>query len=249
MSGVVLAGPSGTRRTKGLATKSEARRYADPVNPAPRTPAKTGAHAASWAFAEAFVPESDHAGLARRAAREMGVESASPGVAAALTFLARAVDARNVVEIGTGSGTSGLALLGGMRADGVLTSIDLENEHQVAARQVFNAAGVPTRRVRLIAGAALNVLPKLSDGAYDLVYVDGDPLEYVEYVAQGLRLLRHGGLLILHHALWQGLVADERNEDDETLIIREALDAVAGIEEFTRVLLPVGDGLLAAVKQ
>ena len=136
----------------------------------------------------------------------------------------------------------------GMASDGILTSIDLENEHQVAARQIFAAEGVPTRRVRLIAGSALNVLPKLSDGAYDMVVVDGDPLEFVEYVDQSLRLLRGGGLLVLHHALWKGLVADESNEDDETVIIREALQAVYDMDDFTASLLPVGDGLLVAVK-
>ncbi len=215
-----------------------------PAKPAPRS----SAAATSWAFAEDFVPESEAAALARRAAADLGVSAVSTGVAATLTFLARTISAKAVVEIGSGAGVSGLALLQGMVADGVLTSIDLENEHQVAARQVFNGAGVPLRRARLIAGSALNVLPKLSDGAYDLVLIDGDPLEYVEYIAQALRLLRHGGLLVVHHALWNGLVPDERNEDDETLIIREALEAVAGIEEFTRTLLPIGDGLLVAVK-
>jgi predicted O-methyltransferase YrrM len=218
------------------------------VNPAPKSAAKAPAHATSWAFAEAFVPESAAAATARQAAREMGLSAVSQGAATVLTFLARAINARTVAEIGTGAGVSGLALLQGMSTDGILTSIDSENEHQVAARQIFNAAGIPVRRARLIAGAALNVLPKLSDGAYDLVLIDGDPLEYVEYVAQALRLLRHGGLLVVHHALWQDLVADPTNEDDETLIIREALEAVTEIDDFTPALLPVGDGLLAAVK-
>ena len=217
------------------------------VTPAAKS-GKPAAHAASRAFAEAFVPESDQVALARRAAREMGLTPASTGTVAMLTFLARSVHARAVVEIGTGAGVSGLALLAGMASDGVLTSIDPENEHQVAARQVFNAAAVPSRRVRLIAGSALTVLPKLSDAGYDLVSVDGDPLEYVEYVAQALRLLRPGGVLVLHHALWDNLVADADNEDDEPTIIREALEAIAAIDEFTAVLLPVGDGLLAAIK-
>ena len=93
------------------------------------------------------------------------------------------------------------------------------------------------------------MLPKLRDGAYDMVFVNGDKLEYVEYVAQALRLLRHGGVVVLNDALWKNLVADADNEDDETVIIREALAAVAETEEFTSVLLPVGDGLLAAIKE
>jgi len=55
-------------------------------------------------------------------------------------------------------------------------------------------------------------------------------------------------VLVLHHALWKGQVADDANEDDETLIIRESLQAVQGMDEFTATLLPVGDGLLVAVK-
>jgi predicted O-methyltransferase YrrM len=218
------------------------------VNPASKGSARAAAPSASLAYAEAFVAESDGAETARQRADDLGVEAISSGVAATLTLLAKLLGARAVAEIGTGTGVSALALLSGMAPEGILTSIDAEAEHQLAAREVLTAEGIPSRRVRLIAGQALNVLPKLTDGAYDLVYVDGDPLEYVEYVAQAERLLRAGGVLVLHHALWQGLVADERNYDDEPLIIREALAAVLADESFTPALLPLGDGLLVAVK-
>jgi predicted O-methyltransferase YrrM len=199
-------------------------------------------------FAEAFVTETEGGLQARRRAVELGLESISSGVAAVLTMLARAVRAKAVVEVGTGTGVSASALLAGMASDGVLTSIDAEADNQITAREVLTAQGIPTRRVRLIAGQALVVLPKLTDGAYDLVFVDGDPLEYPEYVAQSERLLRPGGILVMHHALWRGLVADERNSDDEPLIIREALDAVLANDAFTPALLPLGDGLLVAVR-
>ncbi|HOC12685.1 MAG TPA: O-methyltransferase [Propionicimonas sp.] len=219
------------------------------MNPSPKTPGRASTLPATIAFAEAFAPESDAAESARERAKQLGLECISSGAATTLTFLATAVGAKTVVEIGTGTGVSALALLAGMAADGVLTSIDGEAEHQLAAREVLAAGGVATRRVRLIAGQPLNVLPKLTDGAYDLVLIDGDPLEYVEYVAQAEKLLRSGGLLALHHALWHGLVADERNDDDEPLIIREALAAVSTNEAFTPALLPIGDGLLVAVKR
>lgn len=200
----------------------------------------------SAAYAESFVHEVDALRAARSSSKSLGQVPVSQGVSSFLTFLADLIGARAAVEIGTGTGVSGLALLQGMTADGILTSIDAEPEHQSAARQAFAAAGIPTRRARLIAGNALQVLPKLSDGAYDLVFVDGDPLEYVEYVEQALRLLRSGGLLVLHHALAGGRVADAANEDDDTVIIREALAAVSDSEELTPVLLPLGDGVLVA---
>lgn len=217
------------------------------VNPGPQN--RSSARGTSvTAFAEAFVTPSEHAQAARAAAAALGLAAVSPSGAAVLTFLARAIGARAAVEVGTGAGVSGLALIEGLAPDGILTSIDLESEHQAAARKVFNAAGIATRRARLIAGAALSVLPKLSDGAYDLVYVDADPLEDVEYVEQAARLLRSGGLLIVDHAFNGGAVADPTNEDDETVIIREALAATQTMEEFSPILLPVGDGLLVALR-
>ncbi len=203
---------------------------------------------ANQVFADEYVPASPAAEAARALSVERGAEALSPAAAATLTFLAATIKARHVVEVGTGTGVSAVALLEGMTEDGVLTSIDNETELQLVAREVLSGAGIPRPRARLIAGEALGVLPKLTDGAYDLVFVDGDPLEYVEYVAQATRLLRPGGVLVLHHALWHGKVADPGNSDDEPLIVREALDAVRDLEQFAAALLPVGDGLLVATK-
>lgn len=210
--------------------------------------AAVSAAVANQVFADGYLPASPAAEAARKRAAERAADAISPAAAATLTFLAKAIRARHVVEVGTGTGVSAVALLAGMTDDGVLTSIDNEAELQLVAREVLNDAGIPRPRARLIAGEALGVLPKLTDGAYDLVFVDSDPLEYVEYVAQASRLLRPGGILVLHHALWQGQVADADNSEDEPLIIREALEAVRESEEFTAALLPVGDGLLVATK-
>jgi predicted O-methyltransferase YrrM len=216
--------------------------------PASNTSPKSAPKPASWAYAENFVAESEAAASARQQAKPLGVTPLGRGAAAALTLLARVVQARAVVEIGTGSGVSGLALMAGMQPDGVLTSIDIEAEHQHIARQVFRSVGLANQRFRLIAGPALGVLPKLSDGAYDLVFVDGDKLEYGEYVEQALRLLRHGGVMAIDNSLWHDRVADPANSDPETIAIRDALQAVSENEDLVPALLPVGDGLLVAVK-
>ena len=91
------------------------------------------------------------------------------------------------------------------------------------------------------------MLNNLRDSAYDLVFINGDKLEYVEYFAQAQRLLRPGGLIVINDALWHNKIADPSNEDDETVIIREALQSVTDTENLTTALLPVGDGLLVAV--
>jgi predicted O-methyltransferase YrrM len=202
----------------------------------------------SIAFAEDYVTASDAVREARDTAIASGAPAPSNGVCSALTFLARVIKARAVVEIGTGTGTTGLALFDGMHPEGVLTSIDSEVDWQLAAKQAFRAHQIPSQRYRLIAGRPLEVLNNLRDAAYDIVVVGGDKLEYVEYVAQAQRLLRGGGVLVLLDALWQGLVADPSDDSDETVIIREALAAVTDSEAFTQFLLPMGDGMLLAAK-
>lgn len=202
----------------------------------------------SWIFAEDLSPLTDQQRTARDEAILAGLAPISQGVSAALTALAKAAKARTVVEVGTVHGTSALALLAGMTPDGVLTSIDPEAENQIPARALLSKAGYPSSRCRLIAGHPLEVLPKLRDEAYDIVFINGDKLEYVEYVAAAARLLRSGGSLLLHDVLWHNTVADPEREDDETIILREALDAVNAAECYTTALLPVGNGLLLAVK-
>jgi predicted O-methyltransferase YrrM len=169
-----------------------------------------------------------------------------PGAGSALSFLASAVQAKAVVEIGTGTGVSGLWLLRGMQADGVLTSVDLEAEHQRLARETFTEAGYVPQRFRLIAGAGLDVMARLTDAGYDLVFLDGDKVEYGEYLEQAVRLVRPGGLIVFDNALWHDRVADPSQRDPETAAIRELVQHVATDDRLRSVLLPLGDGLLVA---
>ncbi len=204
---------------------------------------------ASWTYAEEFVPEDETAEAARRRGTELGATPVGTGGGAALRLLAAAVRAQSVMEIGSGGGTSGLWLLAGMPADGVLTTIDVEPEHSRAARQAYATAGVPHQRTRVITGPALDVLPRMTDAAYDLVLVDADKSSYPAYVEHGIRLLRSGGVLVLDNMLWHDKVADPAVRDTETVILRDLGKALRDDERLLVALLPVGDGLLAAVKR
>jgi len=205
---------------------------------------------ANLAYVEDYLVEDEPLLNARREAAEVGgATPIGPAGGAALRFIAAAVNARSVVEIGTGCGTSGIWLLRGMRSDAVLTSVDAEPEHQRLARKAFTEAGFPSNRYRLISGKALDVLPRLTDGAYDLVFCDADKQEYPDYLAAALRLLRPGGVMAFDNALAQGRIADPSRSDPATLAIRELEEQVRQDERLVPVLLPVGDGLLAAVKR
>jgi predicted O-methyltransferase YrrM len=203
----------------------------------------------SRSYADFFVPESEVVLSARARAADLGAAPTGSGTAAALTFLAAAVAARSVVEIGTGTGVSGLHLFAGMAPDGILTTIDIEAEYQRAAKKAFIEAGIAPTRTRLINGRALDVLPRLTDGAYDLVLIDGARTEYPQYVAEALRLMRPGGILIMDGALAGDKVADPTQRDADTVAVRDAGRLVRDDENLTSMLVPLGDGLLAAVKR
>jgi predicted O-methyltransferase YrrM len=205
---------------------------------------------ANLAYVEGYLTEDEPLLAARREAAEIGgAPPIGPGGGAALRFIAAAISARSVVEIGTGCGTSGIWLLRGMRSDAVLTSVDAEPEHQRLARKAFTEAGFPSNRYRLISGKALDVLPRLTDGAYDLVFCDADKQEYPDYLVEALRLLRPGGVVAFDNALAGGRVADLSRNDPSTIAIRDLDDQVRQDDRLVPVLLPVGDGLLAAVKR
>ena len=208
----------------------------------------TGLKPASWAYAEEFVAEDEVLANARERAREVGVVPIGTGGGALLRFLASVTEAKAVVEIGTGTGVSGLWLLRGMRPDGVLTTVDTEAEHQRLAKKTFSEAGVPSQRARLINGAALDVLPRLTDGHYDLVFCDGDKREYSDYLTEALRLLKPGGVVVFDNALWHDRVADPAQRDAETVAVRELGKTVRESDELLPLLVPMSDGVLVARK-
>ncbi|GAT15869.1 methyltransferase [Mycolicibacterium thermoresistibile] len=200
------------------------------------------------AHAEQSISEDEIVAAARERAHDIGVGAVTPAVGALLSVLAKVTGAKAVVEVGTGAGISGLWLLSGMRDDGVLTTIDLEPEHQRIAKQAFTEAGVGPGRTRLISGRAQEVLTRLADESYDLVFIDADPIDLPQFVTEGVRLLRSGGAIVLHRAGLGGRVGDAGAADAEVSAVREATRLIAEDERLTPVVIPLGDGLLAAAR-
>ncbi|PRX44254.1 putative O-methyltransferase YrrM [Prauserella shujinwangii] len=197
-------------------------------------------------FIEGFLPEDDVLVAARARAEDLGCSAVTPASGATLSFLAASLQARAVVEIGTGAGVSGLYLLRGMAPDGVLTSIDIEPEFHRSARATFLEAGFAAGRMRLIMGRALDVLPRLTSGGYDLVFVDAARLEYPGYCELGVQLLRPGGAIVFHNVLPWGRAVEPARREPEALALREVVRAVREDARLVPALIPVGGGLLAA---
>lgn len=201
----------------------------------------------SWRFAEEFVAEPEAIALARQHSMELGIDAVSPAMGAQLALLAAASTSRSILEIGTGAGVSGLWLLRGAPL-AILSSIDIEFEHQQVARTAFADADVPANRIRLITGTASEVLPRMNDGAYDLVFIDGDPESLLDYVEHGLRIARRGGIVVVAHALWRGRVADAAARDETVADYRALLATIAESSAVAAALSTAGDGLLQLVK-
>jgi predicted O-methyltransferase YrrM len=199
-------------------------------------------------YAGSFVTEDEILAAARERGQELGCTPIGPPTGAALQFLASALGARAVVEVGTGAGASGLCLLRGIASDGVLTSIDVEPEHQRAARRAFTEAGFAPSRYRLIMGQALDVLPRLTDEAYDLVFIDAVKLEYPRYLDAGVRLLRPGGLIAFGNAVGKAMLADPAYRDPSAAALRAVGAMIRDDETLLPLLLPLDDGLLLALR-
>lgn len=179
--------------------------------------------------------------MARSRAAELDLPTTDRPTAALLTILARTTGAGNVVEIGSGAGVSGLALLQGMRDGGVLTSIDFEGSHHSVAKQSFGYAGFEPNRARLIAGDPHEVLPRLADGAYDLVVVNEPGSASSRYLAEAARLLRTDGIFVAagidssaHASAAAATLAQQIRAEDSA---------------FHAVLLPISEGLIVAVRR
>jgi len=200
------------------------------------------------AYAEGWVAEDPALAAARARAGEVGLTPVSPLVGATLRLLATITGARAVAEVGTGTGVSGLWLLRGMRPEGVLTTVDTEGEHHRLARSALADAEIPAARTRLITGRAQEVLPRLAERAYDLVHVDV-PLEQVlDLLPEAVRVLRDGGVLALSQVMAGGRIADGAARDPDAVSARGLAGLVQGDERLTPLLLPLGAGLLVAVR-
>ena len=201
----------------------------------------------NWKYVDDIVGEPETIAKARQQSLELGIEPIAPAIGAQSAVIAAAHAATAIVEIGTGVGVSGLWLLRGA-PDATLTSIDSEVDHQQHARTNLLDAGVAANRIRLIAGRASEVLPRMNENSYDVVFIDADPQSVIEYVEHGLRLAKPGGTVLVPHALWRGRVADPAQRDEVASGFRSLITEISGSSAVLSTVSPAGDGLLQISK-
>lgn len=170
----------------------------------------------------------------------------NPDTGALLRTLVAATGGKRVLEVGTNLGYGALWMAGALAPGGRLETIELDPGLVRRARKTFADAGL-AERVVVHEGAALDVLPKLPAGAYDLVFLDCVKAEYPQYLAHARRLLRVGGIVAADNLLWHGKAWNRDAKDPDTEGIRAYTTAVRADARFVTALVPVGDGLGVSV--
>ena len=186
---------------------------------------------------------------------QRGKEEALPlvdaEVGALLQVLARAVNARRVLEIGTAIGYSGIWMARALPPDGMLLTMEMNAERARTARANFERAGL-AGRTSVIVGDAQRMLAKVS-GPFDLIFQDGDKLHYEPMLERLIDLLRPGGLLVTDNVLWDGevvpgFVASPQRDAADTRAISAYNERINSHPRLMTATVPLRDGLAIAVR-
>jgi len=158
-----------------------------------------------------------------------------------LGVLVSSLRAQRVLELGTFTGYSSISMALALPLGGRVVSCDVNEETTAIARRYAEEAGVADR-IEYRLGPGLETIAQL-DGTFDLVFIDADKPNYINYYEATLPLLADGGLIVVDNTLWSGRVVDEDDQDESTRAIRALNDHVAKDPRVENVLLTVRDGM------
>jgi predicted O-methyltransferase YrrM len=162
-----------------------------------------------------------------------------------LGFLVGLLGARRVLEIGTFTGYSALAMARALPADGRLDACDVDREWTDIGRRYWAEAG-QADKITLHLAPALDTLARFAPSSFDLAFIDADKTNYDAYYEACLTLVRPGGVIALDNMLWDGTVADMSDMQPDTLALRALNAKIHADERVDMSLLPIGDGLTLA---
>lgn len=176
----------------------------------------------------------------------------SPEQGQFMALLAKLLDTRQVIEVGTFTGYSTLAIAQALPADGKVIACDVSEEWTSMAMRYWEQAGI-VDKIDLRLAPALKTLDGLLQeeraGDFDMAFIDADKENYLNYYERCLELLRPGGLIMVDNVLWGGSVVDVSNQKSETVAIREFNEHIQHDSRVDISLVPIGDGLTLARKR
>jgi caffeoyl-CoA O-methyltransferase len=159
-----------------------------------------------------------------------------------LELLAFATGARRVLEVGTFTGYSAQAIAAGMPPDGTIVTLEINPDHEALARTHL-ATGPDGQKVDIRMGPALDTIATLA-GPFDLVFIDADKTNYLNYYEAVLPKLAERGLIVVDNVLWSGRVLDDDDQSPDTIAIREFNNRVVADTRVVCVLLTIRDGVM-----
>ena len=163
-----------------------------------------------------------------------------------LSLISAMIRPKAILEIGTFTGYSALCMAKGLSPDGVLHTIEV-NEEQAPIIQKYFAQSEYAAQLHLHIGDAKVLVSKLTE-TFDLVFIDADKAEYPIYLELILPKVRSGGIILVDNVLWYGKVAESK-KDKTTAILHEFNTAMAKDERVTATILPIRDGVSLLVKK
>ncbi|RLD82791.1 MAG: methyltransferase [Bacteroidetes bacterium] len=159
-----------------------------------------------------------------------------------LSMISKLVNPKNILEIGTYTGYSALCLAEGMQKNGVLHTIDHNEELEYLQHKFFNASAYKDQ-IKTYVGEALEIIPKIKD-KFDLVFIDADKENYKNYYHLVIDKINPGGVILSDNVLWSGKVIETPNpKDKETIALIEFNKLLVNDPKIETVLLPIRDGL------
>jgi predicted O-methyltransferase YrrM len=159
-----------------------------------------------------------------------------------LELISRMIRPSSILEIGTFTGYSAICLARGLKSNGTLITIDVNDELTDFALSYFRKAGL-SRKIRQMTGRAQELIPGLNR-VFDLVFIDGEKREYNEYFDLVIDKVRPGGYIIADNVLWSGKVVDKKTRDVQAKGIIKFNEMIKKQENIEYLILPVRDGLM-----
>jgi predicted O-methyltransferase YrrM len=164
-----------------------------------------------------------------------------------LSMFSKMIKPKRILEIGTYTGYSALCLAEGLAEKGVLHTIDRNEELSHMVNKYVDKAGFQTQ-IKQHVGDAMQIIPELNEN-WDLVFIDADKENYLNYYNMIIDKVNSGGLIIADNVLWSGKVLRQATTDDEeTRILQELNNFIQKDSRVENVLFPVRDGLMVARK-
>jgi caffeoyl-CoA O-methyltransferase len=157
-----------------------------------------------------------------------------------LQLMVQLSGAKKIVDIGTFTGYSALAMAEALPDDGEIVTIECNPEHAGIAQGFFDRSPA-CRKISLRIGTALEILRNLPDARTDLVFIDADKQNYSLYYMEAMRILRDGGLILADNSLWYGRIFDPK--DEESLAIAKFNELVNSDRMSEKLFLTVRDGI------